>query len=179
MPLIGDAEGDENDAPGQINPGDLLPAGDSAFEFKGSLTTPPCTPGLEWIVYNQPITMSADQLDALRAAYSHNIRPIRPVDGRPITVGQVASDGRRRLRSMTWVPREPELEIEELDHGVLQIRDGEKPVAKTKPRQLENAVPELVGTNAAPAVKGRCRGTADSEFSNCFVCGSDRDDALG
>ncbi|MBK5232896.1 MAG: carbonic anhydrase family protein [Thermoleophilia bacterium] len=93
VPLIGDTEGDENEAPGQINPEDLLPASNRAFEFKGSLTTPPCTQGLEWIVYKQPITMSADQLDALRAAYSDNIRPNQPVNGRPITVGQVASAG--------------------------------------------------------------------------------------
>ena len=93
VPLIGDQEGDENEAPGQINPADLLPASDGAFRFKGSLTTPPCTEGVEWIVFKQPITMSADQLAALRAAYSGNVRPVQPRNGRPIAVGQVTSGG--------------------------------------------------------------------------------------
>jgi carbonic anhydrase len=93
VPLIGDNVGDESEAPDQVDPGDLLPAGDRAFQFKGSLTTPPCTQGLEWIVYSRPITMSADQLAALRAAYSDNIRPVQPVNGRPIAVGQVIPDG--------------------------------------------------------------------------------------
>ncbi|MBK8293644.1 MAG: carbonic anhydrase family protein [Solirubrobacterales bacterium] len=93
VPLIGDSEGDENDAPDPINPEDLLPTDATAFEYEGSLTTPPCTEGLEWIVYKQPITMSADQLDALRTAYSDNVRPIQPVNGRSISVGQVTTGG--------------------------------------------------------------------------------------
>ena len=92
--LVDDNEGEESEAPGQINPDDLLPAGNRAYEFEGSLTTPPCTEGIEWIVYSQPITMSADQLAALRAVYSGNSRPIQPGNGRPVMVGQVVTAGR-------------------------------------------------------------------------------------
>lgn len=91
VPLIPGAEGEENEAPGQIDPSKLLPDSDTAFEYQGSLTTPPCSEGLEWIVYKQPVTMSADQLDALRAAYEGNVRPIQPANGRPISVGSVTS----------------------------------------------------------------------------------------
>lgn len=92
VPLIPDTAGDENEAPDRIDPGGLLPADDEAFQFKGSLTTPPCE-GLEWIIYRQPATMSGDQLAALRAAYDGNIRPIQSGNGRPITLGRVVSGG--------------------------------------------------------------------------------------
>ncbi len=77
------------------------------------------------------------------------------------------------------IPLERELEIVELDHGVIQIRDDETLVAEAKPRVLEIAVPDPVGIAAARAAKGRYRGSAAGEFSRCFVCGPDRDDALG
>ena len=93
LALIPDAAGDENGAPDRIDPGRLLPAENEAFQFKGSLTTPPCAEGLEWIIYRQPVTMSDDQLAALRAAYDGNARPTQPTNGRRITFGKVKSGG--------------------------------------------------------------------------------------
>ena len=69
-----------------INPANLIPARQNYYSFKGSLTTPPCTEGLEWLVMINPITASQAQIDALTAATGgHTARPIQPLNNRPVT----------------------------------------------------------------------------------------------
>ncbi|WP_142978107.1 carbonic anhydrase family protein, partial [Klebsiella pneumoniae] len=40
----------------------LLPADKTYWRFSGSLTTPPCSEGVTWIVLKHPLTLSAAQL---------------------------------------------------------------------------------------------------------------------
>ncbi|WP_276726225.1 carbonic anhydrase [Pantoea septica] len=55
------------------------------YRFSGSLTTPPCSEGLRWLVMKQPVTLSQAQLDAFRQALkSSNNRPLQPLHGRLI-----------------------------------------------------------------------------------------------
>jgi carbonic anhydrase len=55
----------------------LMPQKDHYFTYFGSLTTPPCTEGVTWIVYAQEITASSAQINALKiAAKTGNARPI-------------------------------------------------------------------------------------------------------
>ena len=69
-----------------INWGQLFPTAPRAtIQYPGSLTTPPCTEGVSWLVDPQPITMSESQLNALRAVYNNNDRPVQPLNGRTIT----------------------------------------------------------------------------------------------
>jgi hypothetical protein len=77
------------------------------------------------------------------------------------------------------VPLDRELAIEDYAHGGIHVRDGQTLVAEARPRELEIAIPDPVGPGEARAAKQRYRGTADGEFSRCFVCGKDRDDAFG
>lgn len=63
----------------------LPPKPASVIQFPGSLTTPPCTEGVDWAVNQQTITLSQGQIDTLRAAYADNNRPVQPTNGRPIT----------------------------------------------------------------------------------------------
>jgi carbonic anhydrase len=61
---------------------ELLPAERKGFRYQGSLTTPPCTEGVEWLVLATPITLSAEQIAAFRALVHGNNRPIQPLNGR-------------------------------------------------------------------------------------------------
>lgn len=67
-----------------VNVGRLLPQHTALAGFSGSLTTPPCTEGLQWLVYQHPITASDAQLKALAKIMGNNARPIQPLNGRVI-----------------------------------------------------------------------------------------------
>ncbi len=68
-----------------IQPENLLPQKHRFYSFMGSLTTPPCTEGLQWIMLREPITASPSQIMQLRhAANGANARPIQRLYGRSI-----------------------------------------------------------------------------------------------
>ena len=69
---------------GAFNPVSLLPAKRGYYNYMGSLTTPPCTEGVLWMVMQTPITLSAQQLATFARLYAHNARPIQPDHGRII-----------------------------------------------------------------------------------------------
>ncbi|MBP1849988.1 carbonic anhydrase [Rhizobium halophytocola] len=63
----------------------LLPADGKYYRFSGSLTTPPCTEGVSWLVMEKPITASEKQISAFHKFYKHNNRPLQQSTGRDIT----------------------------------------------------------------------------------------------
>jgi carbonic anhydrase len=69
----------------QVDPSHLLPASQAYFAYDGSLTAPPCTEGVRWIVMQQPLEASAAQLAQLRALFPANARPVQPLHGRDVT----------------------------------------------------------------------------------------------
>lgn len=62
----------------------MLPKETKYYAFAGSLTTPPCSEGVSWMVLKQPITFDAAQIKAFRRIFNANARPIQPVNGRVI-----------------------------------------------------------------------------------------------
>ena len=72
-------------AKGDINAADLLPADQAYFNFQGSLTTPPCSEGVNWHVMMNPVTITADQMKAYTSIYPKTNRPIQPTNSRPIS----------------------------------------------------------------------------------------------
>lgn len=64
----------------------LLPVGHRTYRYEGSLTTPPCTEGVHWLLMTDPIQLSADQIAAFTAAYEGNARPVQPLNGREVLV---------------------------------------------------------------------------------------------
>ncbi len=63
----------------------LLPKNLTHYRFSGSLTTPPCTEGVRWLVVKQPMTVTVQQLNAFTSVMHHaNNRPQQKLDGRVI-----------------------------------------------------------------------------------------------
>lgn len=75
---------DENQASNPIELADLLPADRRYYTYMGSLTTPPCSEGVKWIVMRQPVTLTKEQIDIFARMYPMNARPIQAVAGRRI-----------------------------------------------------------------------------------------------
>ncbi|MFZ3220880.1 MAG: carbonic anhydrase family protein, partial [Rhodoferax sp.] len=73
---------------GLLNLGELLPTDQRYYQYMGSLTTPPCTEGVLWMVLKQPVTVSPSQLRLFTQIYANNARPVQPVNGRPVRDAQ-------------------------------------------------------------------------------------------
>lgn len=71
-----------------VNPGGLLPGDRGYWTYLGSLTTPPCTEGVRWFVFEQPITISREQLRAFADLYKINSRPVQDPHGRRIEANE-------------------------------------------------------------------------------------------
>ena len=71
-----------------VNPGGLLPADRGYWTYQGSLTTPPCTEGVRWFVFEQEMSVSRDQLRTLAALFKVNSRPLQNAHGRRIEANE-------------------------------------------------------------------------------------------
>jgi len=64
---------------------ELIPQNRSYYRFSGSLTTPPCSEGVRWLLLKTPMTASKAQIEAFEhAIHHHNNRPIQALNGRVI-----------------------------------------------------------------------------------------------
>jgi carbonic anhydrase len=72
----------------EVNLLELFPDGGEIYRYDGSLTAPPCIEGVKWTVFSQPITMSRSQIDAFKALYTGNKRPVQKRYGRPVYLTQ-------------------------------------------------------------------------------------------
>ncbi|MBI4985313.1 MAG: carbonic anhydrase family protein [Rhodocyclales bacterium] len=52
------------------------------FTYMGSLTTPPCTEDVLWMVFKQPLQVSSQQIGIFSRLYPNNARPVQPSNGR-------------------------------------------------------------------------------------------------
>jgi len=76
--------GDHNNVNSTINVAKLLPANHNYFNYSGSLTTPPCSEGVNWMVLQTPIEVSAEQVASFANIFKKNVRPIQPLHSRKI-----------------------------------------------------------------------------------------------
>lgn len=68
-----------------VNVADLLPADRDYYRYDGSLTTPPCSEGVRWLVLEAPVSASAAQIHAFEQAVGHhNNRPLQALNGRVV-----------------------------------------------------------------------------------------------
>lgn len=75
----------------QVNVDDLLPHRVESYRYDGSLTTPPCSEGVKWIVMKSPIQLSAEQIGKFTALVKGNNRPVQPLHHR-VTVTDAVTE---------------------------------------------------------------------------------------
>lgn len=67
-----------------INGRDLFPRERSFYRYMGSLTTPPCSEGVNWFVLDTPVEISANQIKRFREIMQDNNRPVQTIGNRLI-----------------------------------------------------------------------------------------------
>jgi carbonic anhydrase len=83
---IPDEPGEEIDVFGFFyDPSVFLPDVHTFFRYDGSLSTPPCTENVTWVVMQNSLAMSSAQILGLRSVMGLNFRPTQPVNGRTIS----------------------------------------------------------------------------------------------
>lgn len=77
--------GESQDLKSMVNAGTLLPQQHDYYRFNGSLTTPPCSEGVWWLVMKNSDTASKAQVEKFTHAMHHaNNRPLQAVNARMI-----------------------------------------------------------------------------------------------
>jgi len=77
-------KGEALPAPGQLDLSQLLPEDRSYYTYMGSLTTPPCSEGVLWMVMRKPVQVSPNQIAIFSRLYPMNARPVQASSGRLI-----------------------------------------------------------------------------------------------
>lgn len=75
----------ENDV--LVDPTDFLPTDRRLVQYDGSLTTPPCTEGVGWIMMLEPIHVSAEQIQQFERVIGPSNRPVQPLNDRVLRAG--------------------------------------------------------------------------------------------
>ncbi|MEM9246878.1 MAG: carbonic anhydrase family protein, partial [Cyanobacteria bacterium P01_F01_bin.153] len=55
----------------------ILPRDRHFFRYSGSLTTPPYSESVEWIIFRTPLTLSTENLSQYKSHFPSNARPIQ------------------------------------------------------------------------------------------------------
>lgn len=63
---------------------DLMPSDKSYFTYAGSLTTPPCSEIVTWVVMEHSIEASLAQIEHFEHLEHENARPVQPIGGRVV-----------------------------------------------------------------------------------------------
>ncbi len=68
----------------EVNVADFLPADPGYYTYGGSLTTPPCSEVVTWLLRKAPVEASAEQIERVHELFEFNNRPVQAVNGREI-----------------------------------------------------------------------------------------------
>ncbi|MGJ4927277.1 carbonic anhydrase [Bradyrhizobium sp. HKCCYLS2038] len=82
-----DKEGQAVKADPRIDPSMLLPARRSYYRYAGSLTTPPCSEVVEWLLLADPIQVAEADIAKFARLYPMNARPVQKLDRRFVLQG--------------------------------------------------------------------------------------------
>lgn len=73
---------------GLLDLNELLPQDQRYYQFMGSLTTPPCSENVLWMVLKQPMQISPEQMRLFSQLFPLNARPVQPLNGRVVRDAQ-------------------------------------------------------------------------------------------
>lgn len=65
-----------------VNARDFLPHNANYYRYMGSLTTPPCSEGVNWFVMADPIEVSREQVEQFAGVFGATNRPVQEVNNR-------------------------------------------------------------------------------------------------
>ena len=68
----------------QLNALDMLPFNQRYYRYNGSLTTPPCSEGVRWMVMRTPLSVSRNQIQQFSSNISKNARPLQSINSRMV-----------------------------------------------------------------------------------------------
>jgi carbonic anhydrase len=85
--LLPDDAGESGRIMGMVNPADYMTNLHPYTRYEGSLTTPPCTEGVTWILPRERATVRPRLLKRLQGILDHNNRPTQPLNDRPLKRG--------------------------------------------------------------------------------------------
>jgi carbonic anhydrase len=71
-----------------INPTFFLPSDRRYYRYSGSLTQPPCSEQVSWLVLQQPLEVTADLVARFHRVTGDNNRPLQPLAGRQVTASR-------------------------------------------------------------------------------------------
>jgi carbonic anhydrase len=77
-------KGEELAAKAMLDLNGQQPAERGYFTYMGSLTTPPCSEGVLWMVMKNPVSISPEQIGIFARLYPMNARPLQAASGRLI-----------------------------------------------------------------------------------------------
>jgi len=64
----------------------MLPDSTSHFHYTGSLTTPPCSEGVNWNVLATTVEASEEQINAFTSIFEKSVRPVQPLFDRMVSI---------------------------------------------------------------------------------------------
>ena len=79
---VGDADGIRAVKGVSLDPNGMLPRELEIFRYVGSLTTPPCSEGVQWHVAEDAVQASSAQIGRMESIMGMNARPVQPLNGR-------------------------------------------------------------------------------------------------
>ena len=68
----------------RINARSLLPQNTTTYRYSGSLTTPPCSESVTWLVMSDPVPLPSQQLAQYSVRLHHNNRPLQALNNRSV-----------------------------------------------------------------------------------------------
>jgi carbonic anhydrase len=87
--------GDNVTSETEINLGDGLTDTSAYYMYSGSLTTPPCTEDVTWLVLKDEAQMSSTQFQAFQNILGNDFRPLQSLNEREVTATPKGGEGRQ------------------------------------------------------------------------------------